>query len=292
NQTVLNIISENLQSLLEDYSNYEKKEKKFWNKLFELSSSSQKFLDTNTSRKIKKALIKYFSNKGTDLSVYLLENLTELGITEDNIKEIEEYFELKNYKKIIENSVYVFTIIRSGGIIKNSAEKASMVIKALKNYVHQDPFEKRSLVDIKEQIEMCLTLYRSKIKVSTEIIINFSVYPVVVGYKDQLSQVWINLLNNALHAINYKGKIDISSALEGDFMVISFYDNGPGIPIEIQSKIFEPLFTTKEAGEGSGLGLDICRKIVEKHNGRIEFSSRPGETIFKVYLDRNLTQED
>ncbi|MCS7027366.1 MAG: ATP-binding protein, partial [Bacteroidia bacterium] len=90
-----------------------------------------------------------------------------------------------------------------------------------------------------------------------------------------------------LQAMQYKGRLIIKTEVKENEILVSINDNGPGIPVEIQDKIFEPFFTTKTKGEGTGLGLDICKKIIEKHNGRMYFTSEPGNTTFYVSLPIN-----
>jgi signal transduction histidine kinase len=105
-------------------------------------------------------------------------------------------------------------------------------------------------------------------------------------YPDELNQLWTNLIHNALQAMNHEGELLIDIDLEGDFIVIKITDSGCGIPDEIKPQIFEPFFTTKPAGEGSGLGLDIVKKIVSKHDGHISVDSCPGKTTFTVCLPK------
>ena len=100
-----------------------------------------------------------------------------------------------------------------------------------------------------------------------------------------MNQVWTNLIDNAISAMNGKGKLGLRVYDEGDWLVVEIADDGPGIPIEAQSKIFDPFFTTKAPGEGTGLGLNISHGIVvEKHAGRISVESQPGATRFTVKL--------
>jgi signal transduction histidine kinase len=91
-------------------------------------------------------------------------------------------------------------------------------------------------------------------------------------------------MNNALQAMEYRGTLEIETRREGGEIVVSFTDSGAGIPEEIRPKIFTPFFTTKPPGEGTGIGLDICKRIVERHGGSIGFDSRPGRTTFWVRL--------
>jgi len=99
-----------------------------------------------------------------------------------------------------------------------------------------------------------------------------------------LGQIWTNLIHNSIQAMNGKGTIILDLKLEGTFVTIAVEDNGPGIPPEIQEKIFQPFFTTKPAGEGSGLGLHIIGKILKKHEGSIHLESRVGKTRFTVRI--------
>ena len=104
--------------------------------------------------------------------------------------------------------------------------------------------------------------------------------------------MWTNLIDNAIAAMNGKGKIWICTKLEHDHVLVQIADNGPGIPSEIQSRIFEPFFTTKGVGEGTGLGLDMTyRIVVGKHNGDISFTSQPGDTRFQVRLPISIHSE-
>lgn len=102
--------------------------------------------------------------------------------------------------------------------------------------------EKRIKVDIRAQIEMCLAFYQNKIKPEMEIITEFLEDTFIVGYPDQLNQIWINLINNALYAVKYEGKLTIRCSIQNEFLLVSFTDNGQGIPPEIQNNIFKPFY--------------------------------------------------
>jgi len=106
-------------------------------------------------------------------------------------------------------------------------------------------------------------------------------------YPDELNQVWANLVHNALQGMNNKGTLTINANRQDTRLLVSITDSGKGIPLEIQSKIFEPFFTTKAIGEGSGLGLHIVKKIIDKHSGTIEVESIPGRTTLTVSLPIN-----
>ena len=112
-----------------------------------------------------------------------------------------------------------------------------------------------------------------------------------MAYGSELKQVWTNLIDNAIHAVNRAGKICIGTGLEDNQLVVEIVDNGSGIPPNAQPHLFEPFFTTKPVGTGTGLGLVISNRIVgDRHGGEIEFESRPGETRFRVRLPIHRTQ--
>jgi signal transduction histidine kinase len=146
-------------------------------------------------------------------------------------------------------------------------------------------------VDIHEGIESTLTMLGHKLKNVTLVRAFDRSVPHIMAYGSELNQVWTNLIDNAIHAVNGAGKICVGTSREDDQLVIEIVDNGPGIPVEVQSHLFEPFFTTKGVGAGTGLGLVISNRIVgDRHGGEIEFESRPGETRFKVRLPLNRQQ--
>ena len=104
------------------------------------------------------------------------------------------------------------------------------------------------------------------------------------GNREQLKQIWLNLISNAAYAMQYRGTLKITLTKTEDCAFVEINDTGSGIPVELQEKVFEPFFTTKPLGEGRGIGLDIVQKIVQEHNGHIKFKSIPGNTTFEISL--------
>ncbi|EMO13278.1 GHKL domain protein [Leptospira santarosai str. CBC523] len=168
-----------------------------------------------------------------------------------------------------------------------ATDKASRVVNALKSYLRPKTEGTKGglyAIDVKTEIDNILILYRNKLTHGVEIVKNYKTEKRCLGEADKLNQVWINLLNNALQSMNYKGKIEIETREENPWIVVSWTDSGTGIPEPIQDKIFDPFFTTKKNGEGMGLGLDICKKIIDSFGGKIEFQTAPGRTKFSVWL--------
>jgi signal transduction histidine kinase len=135
-----------------------------------------------------------------------------------------------------------------------------------------------------------LDLYHNQLKQGIEVIRDFQDIPPIWCFPDELIQVWTNLIYNAIQAMGGVGTLKLSMWTINTTVWVSITDSGCGIPPELQAKIFEPFFTTKPMGEGSGLGLDIVKKIVEKHHGSLTVQSKPGETTFQVRLSINALQ--
>jgi len=168
--------------------------------------------------------------------------------------------------------------------VEQSTGRIEKLVKAVKSYSYMDQSPMQE-VDIHEGIESTLTMLGHKLKNVTLVRAFDRSLPLIMAYGSELNQVWTNLIDNAIHAVNGTGKICIGTSLEDNQLVVEIVDNGPGIPAEVQGHMFEPFFTTKSVGTGTGLGLIISNRIVgDRHGGEIEFESRPGETRFKVRL--------
>ena len=166
-------------------------------------------------------------------------------------------------------------------VIQESALKATSVIEALRSYLIHDVKTDLQVVEIDKNIRQVLTLMHNLLKQGIKI--DLSAEPVkVMAFSNSLSLVWINLIRNAAQAMDYKGTLKITAVQREDKAVITFRDTGCGIPPGIIERIFEPFFTTKHSGEGMGLGLDICKRIVESYQGDILVVSQDGYTEFTV----------
>lgn len=183
----------------------------------------------------------------------------------------------------------IANINESSKTIQLSTQKVKKIIFALKNFAHFDTDTSPKPFDLKQNIENVLTLYENQIKCGVELSFHIDpLIPQLIGFPDELGQVWTNLIHNSLQAMDFKGDISVDVIQDADHIYVSITDSGKGIPSNIQSRIFEPFFTTKGAGEGSGLGLHVVRKIVEKHEGKISFESTPGRTTFMVTLQKKI----
>jgi len=160
--------------------------------------------------------------------------------------------------------------------IEDGARRTSEIVRGLRNFsrIDQNVFKKTNLNDC---LESTLTLLHSSYKNRIEIVTKYGDIPEVDCFPGQINQVLMNILSNAIQSIPETGKIFISTRVTGDMVKISIKDTGGGMSEEVRKKIYDPFFTTKEVGKGTGLGLYISYGIIEKHNGKIEVFSNVGE---------------
>jgi signal transduction histidine kinase len=170
--------------------------------------------------------------------------------------------------------------------VVQSSDRISFLVQSIKQYSHMDQAPELKEMDLHAGLESTLTLLHHKLKHGVEVTRAYdATLPRVCVYPGELNQVWTNLIDNAVDAMGGKGRLRIRTSREGADAQVEITDDGPGIPDEIRARIWEPFFTTKGVGEGSGLGLDIVRRIVQRrHGGSIRVDSRPGETRFRVSL--------
>ncbi|MCB2220425.1 MAG: PAS domain S-box protein [Bacteroidetes bacterium] len=172
--------------------------------------------------------------------------------------------------------------------IGEGAQRTTEIVKGLRNFSRMDEHELKS-ASINQGIESTLLILHNKLKQRIEVIKDFGNLPDIMCYPGQLNQVFMNVINNALEAIEGEGKLIIRTWQEKGYIKVSIKDTGKGMPEKIKKKIFEPFFTTKEVGKGTGLGLSISFGIIEKHKGRIEVNSEPGKgTEFIMLIPDNL----
>jgi len=169
--------------------------------------------------------------------------------------------------------------------IQQEVDRAAKIVFALKTYSHHSQSEEKSLINITDSIEIAIALYENRLKQGIEVARWYDPeLPKILGNPDQLTQVWVNLIDNAIYAIGQQGKLEIVVEQQADFLMIEITDSGRGIPMELLHQLFDPFFTTKPRGEGSGLGLDIVKQIILKHDGDIQVRSQVGQTTFSILL--------
>ncbi len=172
--------------------------------------------------------------------------------------------------------------------ISSAAHRISELVGAIKSYSHMDGGEGRAEVDLRRELESTLTILAHKLRKKGVVVTRDyqADLPPVEAIAGELNQVWTNLLDNAIDAVAPGGHVEVRAAREGDNQVrVDIRDDGPGIPPEIKARIWEPFFTTKPVGEGTGLGLEVVMRIVvRRHGGTISLASSPGDTCFTIRL--------
>ncbi len=185
------------------------------------------------------------------------------------------------------------TIVTQLYEIQNTTERISQIVRAMKSYTYLDQAPLLE-VDVHEGLETTLVIMQHKLKQGVAIKRDYSPdLPRIEAYASELNQVWTNIIDNAIDAMNGKGQITIRTFEESDQVFVEIIDNGPGIPKEIQARIYEPFFTTKPPGQGTGLGLHVTHDIVvNRHHGLLLVESKPGETKFQVILPKRIKEEE
>ncbi len=251
-----------------------------------LNRSLQKNLLTSAKdeRVFKREISKLLEENEIPDFANVADTLVDMGIY-DGLEDFLEVLKTENGRMIVQNVYKLSGIQRSAQTINTATDKASKVVFALKNYTRYDHTGELIRTDIVESMETVLTLYYNLIKHDIELIKFYDPdLPQILCYPDELNQVWTNLIHNAIQAMDNKGVLDIKILNEEEHVSIYISDTGKGVPKEISERIFEPFFTTKPKGEGTGLGLDIVKKVVEKHIGKLYFTSVPGSTTFIVKI--------
>jgi signal transduction histidine kinase len=170
--------------------------------------------------------------------------------------------------------------------IQEAAMRISGLVTAIKGFTHMDQATVAEAVDLTSSLANTVAVLAAKAR-SKSVAVTVTIppdLPRVLGFIGELNQIWANLIDNALDAVPDRGRVDITANCERQQVVVRVIDNGPGIPEEIRGRLFEPFFTTKPVGKGTGLGLDIVRRLINHNDAEIEVESVPGRTEFRVTL--------
>jgi signal transduction histidine kinase len=211
--------------------------------------------------------------------------LVSLGYDSDALNTLVANFTAMQFCAVIDWLNDTYTIYSLLEEIGQGAGRISEIVKALKGYSYLDQAPIQS-VDIHDGLDSTLVILRSKLKEGITVHREYDPeLPHIQARGSELNQVWTNLIDNAIGAMNGEGKITLRTRSDDRWVIVEIEDNGSGIPEENLPNLFDPFFTTKPPGEGTGLGLNISHNIiVQKHQGRIDVASRPGKTRFEVRL--------
>jgi signal transduction histidine kinase len=213
--------------------------------------------------------------------------LVAAGIDAARIKELSRAFDAARLSEALDLVARVHASSSLVGEIHESTRRIATLVNTLKRHVQLDQAPVQ-IVDLHQGLDDTLVILKSKLK-DVRVVREYAAdLPRIQGYGGELNQVWTNLIDNAVHAMDRKGTLTLRTCVDGEGVVVEVEDDGPGIPEAIRERIFEPFFTTKGPGGGMGLGLDTCWNIVvHRHRGALSLDTRPGRTVFRVALPKD-----
>jgi len=230
-------------------------------------------------------LEQWLQGRGIEETWKLVPALASVGYGESDLEALEGVFTPQQLALVIDWLSCTYTIHSLIAEIGLSTGRIAEIVKALKNYTYMDQAPVQS-VDVREGLDNTLIILHNKLKKGVNVTREYADdLPVIQAYAGELNQVWTNIIDNAIDAMDGVGTLVVRARCEDPWVVVEIEDSGPGIPKEIQSKIFDPFFTTKGPGQGTGLGLNISRNlVVQTHHGQITVTSKAGSTCFRVCL--------
>jgi signal transduction histidine kinase len=208
----------------------------------------------------------------------------DAGVSQESLTELADCFTEAALQPAIARLAASLAIDRLTRGIQTSTQQISELVRAVKGYsfVDQAPHQE---VDINGGLENTLSVFNHRLRNGIDVKRSYDeTLPRITANGVELNQMWTNLIDNSIDAMNPGGTLGVRTEREPGMALVQISDTGSGIPPEIKERIFDPFFTTKDVGAGRGLGLDLVYRIVQKHRGDIQFTSKPGETIFQVRL--------
>ncbi len=235
----------------------------------------QALLSTREERSIVREVTARLEALGVAQPRYTAGLLVQLQ-SHTNLDEVSALLRHPAVDRILDTAHGIATITTNADNINTAVDRVAKIIFALKSFSRFGGVQVWTQSDLREGLETVLTIYQNQIKHGIELVRQYDDVPPVRCLPDEISQVWTNLVHNALQAMDHKGSLTIGLRRDGDNALVSVTDTGCGMTAQVQERIFDAFFTTKPAGEGTGLGLDIVRKIIEKHGGQISVASEVG----------------
>ena len=239
------------------------------------------------------ALEKWLRAKGIDATGELVSVLVNFGYEQSDLEALASVFSPDQLGAVVDWLSFKFTIYSLVAEIGIGTNRIAELVKALKTYTHMDQAPVQA-VDVREGLDNTLIILHNKLKRGVTVVRDYADdLPQIQAYAGELNQVWTNIIDNAIDAMDGAGTLIVRARAQSPWVVVEIEDNGPGITEETQSRIFDPFFTTKGPGDGTGLGLNISRNlVVKKHKGQIFVDSEPGRTRFTVKLPLDLDPGD
>ncbi len=228
------------------------------------------------------AIAGWLTRHGADVAA--AEALAESAVTLDALDQLAESLDGEALHATLPWLVVGCATHQLASEIEAAASRIHKLVTAVKGFTYMDQATMPKPVDVGQGLADTLAVLNAKAR-GKQVGVSLDVeadLPRIQGFGGELNQVWANLVDNALDAA--RSRVTVAAGRHGHSVVVRVVDDGPGLPPEIRERIFDPFFTTKPVGQGTGLGLDIARRIVLRHRGEIEVDSRPGHTQFSVTL--------
>lgn len=249
-------------------------------------NSSKKKLSASQRIDKEDELMNWLEEKHLPADQQVVDTFTDVGFSGEDLEMLAGNVPNEDLVQIL---LWIENLLSSQRIIKDLGEastRISNLVGAIKSHVHMDRTNEKQPTNIHKDIENTLTLLGYKLREK-----NISVkksfcddLAEVHAYVGELNQVWTNIIDNAIYAMNQGGELIIESTCDKKDVNVKIIDNGVGIPTEVISRVFDPFFTTKKVGEGTGIGLDLVQRIIKHHNGDIKVHSKPGRTEFLICI--------
>ncbi|NJO81242.1 MAG: GHKL domain-containing protein [Cyanobacteria bacterium RM1_2_2] len=244
---------------------------------------SQPLIASSESRAIKRKLAAQLEEHDLENTRDTADLLMDMGVYE-NIEFLLPLLKGEHGEWAVQFAYNLTCSFINNQMILRAVDRSSKIVFALKSYARFDQTGQKQRLQVADGLETVIEIYHNQLKRDIELIRDYEPLPEIWGYPDELIQVWTNLIHNAIQAMQLKGTLTLITRHQENGVEVSVIDTGSGIPLEVQQKIFDAFFTTKAAGEGSGLGLYISQKIIDKHQGHMTVTSQPGRTQFSVWL--------
>jgi signal transduction histidine kinase len=242
-------------------------------------------LDTIARGEREDEVAGWLGKHGVENGYELGASLVDASVTIEDLEQLRARIPAQGFPDTVSWLEAATTADELSRLIETSVGRISALVAAIKAYTFMDRGDGQQEVDLHQGLDNTLLILHHELKSGIEVVRAYDeTLPKVCAYGSELNQVWTNLIENAVQAMDGKGRLRVSTGLDGDCALVEIGDDGPGIPDAVKDRIFEPFFTTKGVGVGTGMGLDIVRRIVWKHGGDIRVESRPGDTRFLVRL--------
>jgi signal transduction histidine kinase len=232
----------------------------------------------------EEAITDWLEDHGVDTAI--AGQLADTAVTIDALDRIAQSISEPPLSAVLRWSAAGCSVRTLTSEIQEAAMRISGLVTAIKGFTHMDQALVAEPVDLKSSLGNTVVVLNSKARTKS-VAVTVDVpqgLPRARGFAGELNQIWANLIDNALDAVPDSGRVDVSARMERQRIVVRVVDNGPGIPPEVRGRMFEPFFTTKAVGKGTGLGLDIVRRLLTHNDADIDVESVPGRTEFRVSL--------